>query len=107
PGWPPGVSAVANSDTAISLTWTAVSGATHYDVERSLDNGASWNAAGTTATASFTDTGLTPSTPYTYTFRPGHGRGSSAYSSPASATTQPSVPPAPTGLTATVVSATQ
>jgi fibronectin type 3 domain-containing protein len=107
PGVPTGLSATANSDTAIAVTWTAVSGATHYDVERSLDNGASWNAAGTTATASFTDTGLTPSTTYTYHVRAGNGTGSSAYSSPASATTQPSVPPAPTGLTATVVSATQ
>jgi chitodextrinase len=63
PSPPTGLKATP-ADTSVSLTWNASSdnvGVTGY---RILRNG---SQAGTSATTSFTDTGLTPGTNYTYT----------------------------------------
>lgn len=62
PTAPGNVVAVANSGTSVTVTWTASTGATGYQV---LRNGAAPGTATTNLT--FTDTGLTPGTAYTYT----------------------------------------
>src|SRR5438874_1312327 len=69
----------------------------------------SWN---TTSTTSFANTGIQPSTPYTYTVAANDAAGNlSAQSSPASATTpappDTTPPSVPTGLTASAVSSSQ
>lgn len=61
---PTSLVATVNSDTQVTLTWTAAAGATGYDVER---NGLliATDVAGTT----YVDSGLTPTTGYSYRVR--------------------------------------
>jgi chitodextrinase len=86
---------------------------TGYRVERCQGTGCSTFAQiATPAGTSFSDTGLTPSTPYSYRVRATDAAGNlSGYSSVATATTSAAAdttpPSAPTTLTPTVVSATQ
>jgi len=83
-------------NTQVSLTWTAVTGATGYQVWR---NG---TQIATPTTASYTDTGLTNGTAYTYTVRTVSASGVSVDSAPATATPDTAVAlTAPTGLAAT------
>ncbi|MFB6613527.1 chitinase [Streptomyces sp. NPDC056367] len=81
PAVPTGLSASATSSSAISLSWTAVPGATSYTVYR--DGAAPLSVTAPSATV----TGLAAST--TYTFRVGavNAAGESARSAPVSATT--------------------
>jgi poly(hydroxyalkanoate) depolymerase family esterase len=60
---PTGLSVTATTGTSASLSWNAVSGAASYNVYR---NGAKVNASAVTATT-FTDTGLSAATTYSYT----------------------------------------
>lgn len=103
PVQPTALNATAVSSTRISLSWSAVSGAETYIVKR---NGAE---VGASASASFADIGLMPSTSYSYTVTARNSAGDSPESSGAGATTwdPPTVPDAPTGLTATAVSSDQ
>ncbi|MGW0087339.1 cellulose binding domain-containing protein, partial [Streptomyces sp. NPDC003393] len=66
PGAPTGLTVSGTTDTSVSLKWTAATddvGVTGYDVYRD------GTKAGSTASTSFTDTGLTASTAYSYTVR--------------------------------------
>jgi hypothetical protein len=62
---PGGVTVSATGPTAVSVSWTAVSGATSYSVERAGATG-DFSSAGTVSITSFTDTGLAPETDYRY-----------------------------------------
>jgi fibronectin type 3 domain-containing protein len=106
PNQPAISSATAQSDTSVALSWGDVAGETGFRVERSANNGSTWTTAGAVAAGvtSFTDTGLSESNSYTYRVTATNAVGSSAPSATRSVTTLPS---APTGLTATGVSATQ
>lgn len=73
------------TETAVTLTWNAVTGAKSYDV---LFNGRTYNV--TTNTKTFT--GLTAGTAYTYQIRSKNADASSAYTSAATATTAPKAP---------------
>ena len=116
PTAPTGLNASATSPTQIDLTWTAATdnvAVTLYHVERC--SGASCSnfaEIGTTASTTFPNTGLTPSTSYSYRVRaqdavPNFGD----YSATASATTpappDTEPPTAPTGLNASATSPTQ
>jgi len=106
PSVPTNLAATAVSGTQINLTWTASTdnvGVTGYKVYRG------GNQIGTSATTSYSDTGLTPATAYTYTVSAyDAASNNSAQSSPASATTFDTVAPSvPTNLSATAVAATQ
>ncbi|WP_379131664.1 fibronectin type III domain-containing protein [Paenibacillus sp. sgz500958] len=85
PTAPANLSVSGKTSSSISLTWSAASdnvGVTQYVVYR---NG---NEAGTTAATSFTDSGLSASTAYTYTVKARDAAGNlSAASAAASATT--------------------
>jgi poly(3-hydroxybutyrate) depolymerase len=59
---PAGLAVTASTASSITLSWSAASGATGYNVYR---NGNKANAAALTATG-YTDAGLTPSTSYSY-----------------------------------------
>jgi hypothetical protein len=63
---------VANdaTDHAIALAWTAVAGATSYEVFRADPNQTNFQSLGTIAGLSFGDTGLQPKTTYRYQVRP-------------------------------------
>lgn len=80
PPAPTGVNARASSGTQVLVTWTAVTGATSYDVYR-RDPGGAFALRGSSLTASFTDT-ATASTAYLYRVRAvnaGGTSGDSAY----------------------------
>ena len=82
---PTGVTATAASQTQINLSWTASAGATSYNILRSTTSGGPYTLVGTSATTSFSDTGLTCNTAYFYVVQavdgtcslgqlgPGHG----------------------------------
>ncbi len=100
PPAPTGLAVTGTTDTSVSLSWTAVSGAASYNVYR---NGTKANTSAVTGT-SYTDTGLASGTTYSYTVAAVDGSGSVGAQSPAvNATTTgtPAGPPAPTGLTVT------
>lgn len=63
---PQNFSIVATSKTAIQLTWDAVTGATKYIIEQSLDGVTSWNVVYLDDVVGFTNNGLTASTHYYY-----------------------------------------
>src|SRR5204862_69060 len=93
PSAPAGASATATSTSAITVTWTASTdnvGVTGYLVERCQGTGCTTFAqVGTPTGLSFNDSGLTPTTSYSYRVRATDAAGNlSAYSNVASATTQ-------------------
>jgi fibronectin type III domain protein len=87
PAAPTGLSASALNASQIRLSWTASSGATSYKVQRSPDGTSGWAQVGTSATTTFTDSGLIPSTMYFYRVLASNGPGNSAPSNSVSATT--------------------
>jgi chitodextrinase len=112
PSAPSGLTATANSSSQITLTWSAATdnvGVTGYLLERC--QGASCTSFGqiaTPSTTSYSDTGLSASTAYSYRVRATDAAGNlGAYSTIASATTSASgggsdtqPPTAPTSLAA-------
>ncbi|HEV2413222.1 MAG TPA: fibronectin type III domain-containing protein [Candidatus Dormibacteraeota bacterium] len=92
PAPPTGVAASAPNSSQITVTWTAVGGATSYAVQRSPDGSTGWAQVGTITTTSFTDSFLIPSTTYFYRVIASNGPGFSAPSSVVSATTTAGLP---------------
>ncbi len=117
PQSPSNLSATAASSSQINLSWNTPSdnggsAITGYMIERSQDNGNTWNTivsnTGSTATT-YSNTGLASSTTYTYRVSAINGIGTSSPSNTATATTpiQVSAPQPPTNLSATTVSSSQ
>ena len=114
PAAPGGLAAGAFAYNQINLTWTDnANNESNYRVERSI-GGATWSEIATlpAGTVSFSSTGLSASTTYSYRVRAANSAGDSAYSNLASATTPaapptPSVPTAPANLAATADSTSQ
>jgi fibronectin type 3 domain-containing protein len=86
PPTPTGLSATAASTSAINLGWTASTPPSNCTVTYSVTRNGASAASGLTGTT-FGDSGLTCNTGYTYTVTAADAFGSSAASSPASATT--------------------
>jgi hypothetical protein len=86
PAAPAGVVAVASSTTQVDVTWTAVAGATSYQVDR-MEAGGSFTQIGTPATNAFTDPGRTANTAYLYRIRAVSTGGTSVNSATDFATT--------------------
>lgn len=88
---PSGLSATATSSSQINLTWVDNStNESGYYIERSSNGGSSFTqiaSVGSNVT-SYSNTGLTASTSYTYRVRAYNANGNSAYSNTASATTR-------------------
>ena len=98
PAIPTGLTASATDSQSISISWDAVTGATTYTLQRSTSANGTYTQVYSGSTASYPDSGLQPNTTYYYEVNSSNSAGSSAYSSPVSATTYPATP---TGLTAT------
>jgi fibronectin type 3 domain-containing protein len=103
PAVPTGLHAVSISASQINLSWTASAGATGYQVQRSTDN-IHWSVLAAPTAVRYADTGLASATRYYYRVLAVKLGSFSAPSAMASAVTRP---PAPTGLAATVLSASQ
>ncbi len=78
--------AATPGNAQVSLTWTASSGATSYNVKRSTTSGGPYSTVGTPGTNSFTNTSLTNGTTYYYVVSAVNSNGESANSSQVSAT---------------------
>lgn len=108
PAAPSGLAAAAEGPGAVRLTWTdnAVN-ETAFEIERRVD-GADFALLVSVGadTTSYLDTGLFPATTYTYRVRAVNAGGASSYTNSVSATTLVTPPPAPTGLTAIILSDT-
>jgi len=77
---PAGLTASAVTNTSATIGWTAVSGATSYDVDYKANSSSTWiNAATATTGTSVNLTGLTLGTLYDYRVRTNCASGSSAY----------------------------
>ncbi|CAG0988331.1 Exochitinase 1 [Burkholderiales bacterium] len=79
---PTGLAATGTTSNSVSLNWNGVSGATGYKVYRGTAG------VGTPSGASFTDTGLSPSTTYTYQVAAINAAGEGPKSEAMNATTQ-------------------
>ncbi len=99
---PTGVTAVANGSTSIVVDWGDVPNATGYVVIR---EGATSNPVGSPVGSTFTNTGLTPGTSYTYRVQAVGALGSSSSLSDPVTTSTLNSPGAPTNLRATVTAA--
>ena len=101
PGAPTNVTATAGN-AQVTLSWTAVSGATGYNVKRSTTSGGPYTTVGPNVTpTSFTDSGLTNGTTYYYVVSALNAGGESANSAQVSAT--PVVPLSTLTLSPTTV----
>jgi xyloglucan-specific exo-beta-1,4-glucanase len=83
PAAPTGVSATF-SLSQVTVTWTAVAGATSYNVYRSTTQGTQGASIGTSVTASFVDTAVANGTTYYYQVTATNSAGESAVSTQAS-----------------------
>jgi len=88
-------------DAKVVLNWTAGAGATGYNIVRSVSGGSYTTIATAVNGVSYTDTGLTDGTTYSYEVYSAtpYGTQSASYAGPASATPKPA-PPTPTNLSA-------
>jgi hypothetical protein len=86
PPAPTGVNALAVSNTRVDVAWTAVSGASSYQIDRASAAGA-FSQIGTSATNAFSDTTASANTAYQYRVRTVGSSGTSANSAADLATT--------------------
>jgi Glycoside hydrolase family 44 len=99
PAVPTALAATAGNQQ-VSLTWTASSGATSYDVKRAATSGGPYSQVGAPTSTSYINTGLTNGTTYYYVVSALNATGESANSSPVSAA--PSTPSSAPDVTVTV-----
>ncbi|MGO8673133.1 MAG: fibronectin type III domain-containing protein, partial [Capsulimonadaceae bacterium] len=101
PAVPTALSATSGN-AQVSLSWTASTGATSFNVYRGTASGAEGSTSvGPATTTSYSDTGLTNGVAYFYEVAAVNAGGTSPLSSEASATPAPQIPGAPAGLTGT------
>lgn len=98
---PSGLSASSITNSSATISWTAVSGATSYDVDYKVTSSGTWtNAATATTSTTVNLTGLVTGSQYDYRVRTNCSAGSTSYTS-AQFTTLCNV--APSGLAASSV----
>lgn len=87
---PSGLSATGITQTAATLSWGAVSGATAYNLQWKLSSSSTWTTVSNLTGTSYSLSGLTANTTYNYQVQTVCGATSSSYSAAASFTTQSS-----------------
>lgn len=92
--------AATSGNATVTLTWTASSGATGYQVTRATVSGGPYAAIGGSASPGYTDSSVTNDTIYYYIVAAVNKGGASISSSSVSAYPTASPPAAPTNLTA-------
>lgn len=98
-GSPAGLTSSSVTTTGATVSWSAVSGATSYDVDYKLNSSATWtNAATATTATSVALSGLTSGSLYDWRVRANCAGGSSAYTQAQFTTTSVVTCNAPTGL---------
>jgi hypothetical protein len=104
---PTGLTATAITSSSATLNWTAVGGAASYLVQYKLNTDTTWiTASAASIITSVNITGLAASTLYNYRVSTNCGaNGTSGFTSSQFTTTAPFVCNAPTGLTATAITA--
>jgi hypothetical protein len=105
PAAPAAPTVTSSSPTTADVSWTAVSGATTYKVQRAVSGSGSFTVVGTGITGtSFHDTGLTAGSKYDYEVIASNAGGDSSASALSSVTTAPGQPGT---LTATAASTSE
>jgi len=94
PSAPTGLMATTNYGQ-VTLTWNASSGATSYNIKRSLTSGGPYTTIGTSTTTSFTDTTVLNGVTYYYVVSAVNSGGESPNSAEVSTTPPVPAPPAP------------
>ncbi|MDB6026401.1 MAG: hypothetical protein JWM68_2624 [Verrucomicrobiales bacterium] len=110
PSAPSALNATTVSSSQINLSWTDNSGnETSFIVARGTTSGGPYTDIVTLGAnvTSYSNIGLSANTTYYYVVRASNAGGASANSAQSSATTMVAAPAAPSGLTATTISATQ
>ena len=79
----------ASSNGVVALTWTALLGATNYNLKRSVTSGGPYDGIGATTATHYTDTAVTNGVTYYYVVSAALGAGESANSGEVSATPEP------------------
>jgi autotransporter-associated beta strand protein/YD repeat-containing protein len=96
-----GLQLTATSDTQVNASWTPLTSATNYTLQRSDDGGDCWTAVHNGPQASFSDTGLSEGTDYEYRLAAQLSDSTQALSPLTTVTTLPAVP---SNLAATYIS---
>ena len=97
PAIPSAPTVAAQSDSAISIAWSAVAGATHYNLYRSDASEGLFAPIGREIVATdYADSGLFANTFYDYRLEACNDNGCSGHSPVGSATTAPAIPSPPT-----------
>lgn len=106
-GTPSGLGATNITQTSATLNWTAVSGATGYNIQYRAVGSSSWNP-GVSSTNSYALTGLTASTSYEFQVQAVCGETSGNYSATSTFTTAGTTPSCgtPTGLASSAITST-
>lgn len=94
----PGGVAAVGGQRQVTVSWSAVAGATTYSLRRATASGGPYTPVATTGALSAADRDLAPGTRYFYVVRAADASGPGPASAESSA---PTVPDAPAGLTAT------
>ena len=89
PPLPPTITSVTTNFGQITLTWTAVTGATNYNVKRSTVSGSNYVTIASTTSTSFTDTNVLVGTTYFYVVSASNAGGEGLNSGEVAATPLP------------------
>jgi fibronectin type 3 domain-containing protein len=102
PAAPVGVTAIGG-DSQVSLSWSAVSGATSYDVKRSTTSGGQYTVLGSPVGTAYVDSSVTNGTKYFYVVSAANAAGQSGNSVEVNATpvATTQVPAVPVGIIVT------
>ncbi len=93
PGIPAGLGTTSTGPTEITLSWSAVTGAASYQLQRRTNGGAWGTPMDAGSRTTYTDTGLDPSTTYDYEVRSVNTAGSSGWSGVVTASTTAATAP--------------
>ncbi len=86
PAVPSGLAATSSQGTQVPLTWSAVAGATEYQVQYRLNGSGGWTSTGWQTGTGVTVTGLTTGTTYEFQVQAHNAGGNSAWSASVTAT---------------------